>query len=78
MIQVFLKTWQLTKRLGTDHTCSQRLKNKRNFFVLDSSKSNEVNYLAAPDQQGGIVEMHKFGDVGRIANRYTEDRWDAW
>ena len=60
---------------GDSARSSKRLKNKRNFFVLESSKSNDANYLAA-DQT--IVEMHKFGDVGRIANRYAENRWDAW
>ena len=24
------------------------------------------------------MEMHRFGDTGRISNRYQEDRWDVW
>jgi len=58
--------------------CGKTLQSKRNCFIVDSTKSRESNYLQNQNYVEVEEELHKFGDVGRIANRYQNDRWDTW
>lgn len=48
------------------------LQRKRSLFVLEVT-NNDMGPTRGLD-----LELHRFDDVGRIANRYQGDKWDAW
>ena len=61
--------------LTTGSSSSSSRKNKNHY--------NSKNLFLSPEihedfVDNGGVEMHQFGDTGRIANRYNDKHWDVW